>query len=90
MPGHQPCGIKQGAIAADGDDEIRPGGERLLGAWDHAVSRKRETEVGVDQGAQPFRMEVSGQAQHALGDAQILGVADQCDGLKGMRHNESL
>ncbi len=45
-----------------------------------------QADAGIDQGAHAARMEVRRQAQHAFGDAQILGVADQRDGLKGVGH----
>ncbi len=82
IPGHQPRGIQQCAVPADGDDEIRAGGERGFGAEQHAVRRKVQTDAGIDQGAHPFRVEVADEAEHAFGDAQIRGVADQRDGLE--------
>ena len=37
---------------------------------------------GIDQRPLAAAVEVSGEAQHALGDAQIPGVADQRDGFE--------
>ena len=41
-----------------------------------------EADARIDQRAQAARVQVTRQAQHALGDAQILGVADERDGLE--------
>jgi len=87
---HQPRGIEQSSIPADDDDEIRPGGERRFRAKQHAVRPKVQIDAGIDQGAYALRVEVIGEAQHALGDSHIRRPADQRDGLKGMGHNEPL
>ncbi len=72
--------------AADGDDKVRAGGEQAFRACHDAVRRKRQPDRGVDQRADTFRVEMARKAQHAFGDPQILGVADERDAFERMRH----
>jgi len=86
MSRHQARGIQQGAVAADGHDQIGPRGEGLFGAGQHAVGLERQPHPWIDQRAYPASIKMCDQAQHAFGDAQILGVADQRDGFEGLGH----
>ena len=47
------------------------------------VARECEAEARIDERALAARLEMADQAEHALGDAQILGIADEGDRLEG-------
>jgi len=63
------------------------GCEGLFRAEHDAARFEGQPNAGIDQHRQAARLKVRGQAQHAFGDAQIIGVAHQCDGLKYLRHD---
>ncbi len=79
LTGDEPRRVQERAVAADRDDELGARGERRFGARQDRVLGKLEADAGIDQGRLAARVEVAGEGQHALGDAQILGVSNQRD-----------
>jgi len=77
MAGHQARRIQQRTVTADGDDEFGTRRERLFRAGRDSSGREGQPDPGIDQRAQAPLMEVPRHAQHALGHAQILGVAHE-------------
>ncbi len=89
MASQQPRGVQQGAVPTDGDDQFGPRCELLLRTGEGAVGRESQAHAGVDQGPLAAGAEMAREAQHALGNAQILGVADERDGFERLRHRRT-
>ncbi len=45
--------VQQRAVAADGDDQIRPGGERCFRTGQDGAGVKIQSETGIGQGEHP-------------------------------------
>jgi hypothetical protein len=82
MAGDQSGRIQQGAVAPDGDDEIGPGREGLLGTERHAVRLECQADAGVHENRDSAKLKMRSKPQHTFGHAQVLGVAHQRNGLK--------
>ena len=85
---HRPAGdqarrIEKRAVSADRHDEIGAGGERAFRAGHDGIGRELEADARIDERPPAARLEMADQAEHALGDTQILGIADEGDRLEG-------
>jgi len=90
MRGDQARRVQQRAVAADGDDEIGTGREGGFRAGYDAVGLECQADSRIDQDAHAAGVDMRSKAQHAFGDAQVGGVADQRYGLKRVGHAYSL
>ena len=73
--------MKQGAVAADGQQQFRRVGEMRLGNAVN-VGRQAVSQCRVDQYLSPTGVQMAGDIRHQSGDAFVVGTAHQGDGLE--------
>ncbi len=77
MTGHHPRAVEQGAVAADGDQEVRLAGDFFLGQARDAVEPVRDVGAVADEHLDAAGFQVRQQDAHGLRDARIHKPADQ-------------